>query len=147
VETGTRERVWRDRTTTGVILLNEQGHALLQLRDNIPTIADPNCWAIPGGEARPGEDPAAAARREFFEETGYQIKPDDLTFVVQRDVPRPQGTTEHRYCYTAMYDGVQPIECHEGQAMRFIDPADLPSLPTSPGISEIVVLTVERFGP
>ena len=144
--TGTNERVWRDRTTTGVILINDDGHVLLQLRDDIPAIADPNCWAIPGGEARPGEDAADAARREFFEETGYRVDPADLTFVLQRDLPRPHGTTEHRYCYTATYDGVQPISCNEGQAMQFIDPATFSSIATSPGVVDIILVSLERRG-
>jgi 8-oxo-dGTP pyrophosphatase MutT (NUDIX family) len=146
VTTGASERVWRDRTTTGVILVNDDGHALLQLRDDIPTIADPNCWAIPGGEIGTDEDPAVGACREFFEETGYRIDPTTLTFILERNLPRPGGTNEHRHCFAGRYDGVQVIECHEGQAMQFINPADLPDLKTSPGIAEIVVVAVKRLG-
>jgi 8-oxo-dGTP pyrophosphatase MutT (NUDIX family) len=40
-------------------------------------------WDIPKGIAEPGEDHAAAARRELFEETGLQVPEDAL---------RPLGT-------------------------------------------------------
>jgi 8-oxo-dGTP pyrophosphatase MutT (NUDIX family) len=96
------------------------------------------------GDPRPGEDAADAARREFFEETGYRVDPADLSFVLQRDLLRPHGTTEHRYCYTATYDGVQPIACNEGQAMQFIDPATFSSIATSPGVVDIILVALER---
>ena len=32
---------------------------------------DEGCWSIPKGEFEPGEDPLAAAQREFTEETGF----------------------------------------------------------------------------
>lgn len=35
----------------------------------------PPLWATPGGECDPGEDFAAAARRELFEETGLDCAP------------------------------------------------------------------------
>jgi 8-oxo-dGTP pyrophosphatase MutT (NUDIX family) len=35
----------------------------------------PPLWATPGGECDPGEDYAAAARRELFEETGLDCDP------------------------------------------------------------------------
>ena len=34
---------------------------------------DLGAWSIPKGELEPAEDPLAAARREFEEETGFQI--------------------------------------------------------------------------
>lgn len=34
---------------------------------------DEGAWSIPKGEFEPGEDPLAAARREFTEETGFPI--------------------------------------------------------------------------
>jgi 8-oxo-dGTP pyrophosphatase MutT (NUDIX family) len=33
----------------GVVLLREDGAALLQHRDDIPGIADPGLWVFPGG--------------------------------------------------------------------------------------------------
>ena len=32
------------RVTVGVVLVNDAGQVLMQLRDDIPTIADPGCW-------------------------------------------------------------------------------------------------------
>ncbi len=37
---------------------------------------DQGAWSIPKGEVSPGEEPLEAARREFFEETGFA--PPDL---------------------------------------------------------------------
>jgi predicted NUDIX family NTP pyrophosphohydrolase len=39
---------------------------------------DAGAWSIPKGEYLPEEDPLAAARREFHEETGVQLPPGDL---------------------------------------------------------------------
>ena len=35
---------------------------------------DEGAWSIPKGEFEPGEDPLAAARREFLEETGQAVE-------------------------------------------------------------------------
>ena len=132
------ERVWHDRATAGIVLLDDVGRILMQLRDDIPTIADPGCWVIPGGEIDPHETPEDGARREFLEETGYQIPDGEMAFVLSRDLPRPQGTTERQYYYLGRYDGVQTITCYEGQELRFIDPADLAEMKTSPGLAAII---------
>ena len=132
------ERVWRDRATAGIVLVDAAGRILMQLRDDIPTIADPGCWVIPGGEIDAEETPEDGARREFLEETGYRIPDGEMRFVLSRDLPRPQGTTERQYYFLGRYDGVQPITCYEGQELRFIDPAELFELKTSPGLSPII---------
>ena len=47
---------------------------------------DDGAWSIPKGEFEPGEDPLAAARREFTEETGFTAAGDfiPLTTLKQR---------------------------------------------------------------
>ncbi|MGG7451585.1 NUDIX hydrolase [Plantibacter auratus] len=44
-------------------------------------------WTLPGGGIDPGEDPADAAVREVFEETGYHAELDDLIGVDSQVVP------------------------------------------------------------
>jgi ADP-ribose pyrophosphatase YjhB (NUDIX family) len=46
------------------------GAILLQLRDDRPDVAAPNCWSTIGGHIEPGETPAEAAAREMEEEIG-----------------------------------------------------------------------------
>ena len=46
---------------------------LLQLRDDIPTIIYPGCWAIFGGHLEIGESPLQAVNREIWEEIGFKM--------------------------------------------------------------------------
>lgn len=43
--------------------------------------ADTKTWELPGGIIEPGEEPADAAARECFEETGVAILPESLTSI------------------------------------------------------------------
>jgi 8-oxo-dGTP diphosphatase len=43
----------------------------MQLRDNIPGIIYPGCWAFFGGHIDPGETPEEAVKRELLEEISY----------------------------------------------------------------------------
>lgn len=55
-----------------IAILYQNDRFLLQLRDDIPTIAWPGHWAFFGGHLEPGEDPNAAVYRELEEEIGYR---------------------------------------------------------------------------
>lgn len=65
----------RVRLTSRLILLNEHGQVLL-FRIEDATVFRPGehalgaYWITPGGSLEPGENHAAAARRELWEETG-----------------------------------------------------------------------------
>ncbi|HEY2549066.1 MAG TPA: NUDIX domain-containing protein [Streptosporangiaceae bacterium] len=56
-------------------VLDDQGQVLLQRR------ADSGRWTLPGGIVEPGEQPADAAVREVYEETGVVAVPEALTSV------------------------------------------------------------------
>jgi 8-oxo-dGTP pyrophosphatase MutT (NUDIX family) len=115
----------------GVVLLREDGAALLQLRDNKPHIQDPGIWVFPGGHIEPGETPEAGARREFVEETLYRC--DELRELVRfssRDLGYA-GEYPVIFFWT-QFDGAQEIQCREGQAVRFVPrelALDLPKRP------------------
>lgn len=131
------------RVTVGVVLVNDAGQVLMQLRDDIPTIADPGCWVNPGGVLDPGEPTEDGARRELLEETGYCA--GRLVFAYERVLARPEGYSERQYYFLGRYDGVQPLTCYEGQELRFLDPATLPSLKTSPDLATIILDILRRI--
>jgi len=55
------------------IIINQSGQFLLQHRDNIAGIAEPNCWSFFGGLVEQGETLIAALERELQEELSCQV--------------------------------------------------------------------------
>jgi 8-oxo-dGTP diphosphatase len=118
----------------GVLLIDERGWILLQLRD--ANGAYPDHWATVGGKAEPGETVEEAGWRELYEETGYVAGRLDLGAEVTLTLP--DGTPRVATLFYARYDGVQPIECREGRAIEFVDPATLGRLLIYPGQEELI---------
>ncbi|MGP0129554.1 MAG: NUDIX hydrolase [cyanobacterium endosymbiont of Rhopalodia musculus] len=54
-------------------IVYQEDNFLLQLRDNIPTIAYPNCWGLFGGHVESEENPKQALKRELVEEINYKV--------------------------------------------------------------------------
>lgn len=107
------------RTIGGVVLLREDNAALLQLRDNKPGLNAAGLWVFPGGHCEEGESLEAAARREFQEETGYLCP--ELRWVTTFPYPSDDGQWTYQLgMFACRYDGLQPVACFEGQAVRFI---------------------------
>ena len=104
----------------GVFLLREDGAALMQHRDDKPGLRRAGMWVPPGGRMESGESPEECARREFLEETRYQC--GELhwldTFEEYFDKRWPPFPVT---IYWAIYDGLQILECMEGQAVEFIE--------------------------
>ena len=125
---GRRPSVVPGSTVCGVIVLRADGAALLQHRDDIPTINDPGLWVIPGGHLEPGESPQTGAAREVEEETCYRsANPRLLADYHGRDLGY-DGDFRMIFFWDE-YDGVQRIECREGQAARFVSRAEADALP------------------
>lgn len=59
------------RTQVAIAILEQQGHYLMQLRDDDPAILYPGHWGFFGGHLEPGETAAIAIRRELLEEIGH----------------------------------------------------------------------------
>lgn len=102
-----------------VFLLRADGAALLQHRDDKPGLRHAGLWVPPGGHCDPGEAAEACARREMFEETNYYC--DDLHFLtILQDDPGHGWRPYRLHVFFALFDQLQKIECHEGQALEFV---------------------------
>lgn len=86
------------KTSAGLLLYRCQGGALevFLVHPGGPFWAkkDDGAWSIPKGEFEPGEDPLAAAQREFTEETGFTVAGD---FIPLTPVKQPSGKVVHAW--------------------------------------------------
>jgi predicted NUDIX family NTP pyrophosphohydrolase len=71
------------------VLLVHPGGPFWQHKEN-------GAWSIPKGGINPGEDPLAAARREFAEETGF---PCEGPFIPLTPVKQKSGKTVHAWAF------------------------------------------------
>ena len=127
---------------SAAIILIKNGKALLQLRDNKPNISYPNCWGFAGGgRLNEGETFINAAKRELKEETGYVSK-KPIYFMTSIYV-LPNGTVVKAKRYFERYDGVQKINCFEGQKVEFYSIDELNKLKFFPGVKQAVINAIE----
>ena len=101
-----------------ILLLRNDGAALLQHRDNKPGLRCAGMWGLPGGHAEPGESMLDCARRELLEETEYNAC--DLKLLSSLDGIDEYGVPYLVTFFWCDYDDKQPIACHEGQALSFV---------------------------
>jgi 8-oxo-dGTP diphosphatase len=103
-----------------IFLLRDDGALLLQHRDNKPGLPLAGKWVPPGGHCEAGEDIKVCARRELSEETGYKCDRLHLLYeFIDRNV---EGHAPYPLTvFWATFDGVQKLECSEGQALEFIE--------------------------
>ena len=78
------------KTSAGILLYRRAGKDLevFLIHPGGPYYAKKDTWSIPKGEYEPGEDPLAAARREFEEETGSPVEGE---FFPLGDIRQPSG--------------------------------------------------------
>lgn len=138
-QTGARQDV------CGVVLLREDGAALLQLRDDKPGISDPGLWVFPGGHLEFDELPEAAARREFLEESGYvcrELKP----LIALRGRPLGYGDDFELTFFWSRFDETQSYTCLEGQALCFVAREGVDALPRCEYLTRVWDLALQASG-
>jgi len=119
------------RTVAGVVLMRSDHSALLQLRDDKPGLNAAGQWVFPGGHSDPGEPLDQAARREFEEETGYRCA--ELRWITTFEHPSDDGRFTYQLTmFLCRYDGVQAVDCYEGQRVEFLPRQTVAALPTPP---------------
>jgi len=116
-----------DDRIAAIWLLRQGGAALLQHRDDKPGLQDAGMWVPPGGHAEPYETMTDCAQRELREETEYDT--DSLHFLMSCERTSENGITSQRSYFWCLYDEIQSIVCHEGQALAFIQRSAAPDYP------------------
>ncbi len=122
-----------------VILVDRRGHLLLQHRDeHAPRAAGQ--WGLVGGHVEQGEDFDTGVHRELAEETGVVAAPGDLELWREAEFEYSDGHRGHYRVYAGATDlGDDDIVLGEGQAIVFVDPADIDSLDLSESCAHFVV--------
>lgn len=126
------------------MLLNERGEVLLHERDELaPTAAGE--WAMVGGHCEPGEDPRAAAEREFAEETGLRLHtfPGRRIALTAQHTPKSSADlldTFHVFVGRVSSAVARDVVVGEGRQVAFVRPDGLREarMPIDPLTSAIV---------
>jgi len=102
-----------------IAILYQDNKYLMQLRDNIPTIAAAGCWGLFGGHIEPGETPEIAVKREVMEEIGYDL-PEFAEFGCYPD----EKVIRHVFQAPLLVD-INQLVLNEGWDMGLLTPEDI----------------------
>lgn len=95
------------------IALMHDGHILVYLRDDKPTIPYPNAWDLPGGGAEGDETPLECAQRELREEFTIALPSDRVRWA--REYPSERAGRPPTWFFVA------DLEAGEIQSIAFGD--------------------------
>ncbi|MDX2100520.1 MAG: NUDIX hydrolase [Leptolyngbyaceae cyanobacterium bins.59] len=111
-----------DQSTKRIVaiaILYRENQFLMQLRDNIPTIAYPGVWGLFGGHVELGETPEVAVQRELQEEIGYE-PPEILKFAPYED----EAVVRHVF-HAPLTVGLETLVLAEGWDMGLLTVEDI----------------------
>ena len=126
----------KPEAAAAAIIVNSNGHLLLQLRDNKPDIFFPNHWGCFGGAIDANEGPSESVTRELEEEIGLQVnigKSDQFTKFTFDLFGLGLGSIDRNYFIIDI--GQKPItslELNEGSEMRFFHQTEISMLQMVP---------------
>ena len=105
-------------------------------------------FTLPGGVVEAGESLLEAVVREVAEETGMSIEPVALAGFREAIIRDAHDRVERHFvilCFAARWRGGEPTLNEELSEARWITPAELSGLSTTPGLAEIVAAAFERL--
>jgi 8-oxo-dGTP diphosphatase len=105
-------------------------------------------WSLPGGVVEAGETLIEAVKREITEETALTIEPVALTGYREVVTLDADNRVERHFVilpFAARWIAGEPKLNEELSEWRWVDPGEVASLPTTPGLAEIVASAVERL--
>jgi 8-oxo-dGTP diphosphatase len=106
-------------------------------------------YTLPGGVVEVGETLAEAVVREIREETALAIEPVALAGFREAIVRDADNRVERHFvimCFASRWRAGEPVLNEELSEARWLDPAELPQLPTTTaGLAEIVAQAFARL--
>ncbi len=119
-----------------VMMLNNN-HVLLQLRDNGPNIAYPNTWTLFGGRIKDKESPENALKRELNEELGLELTHFNKLFTKIRN--QDGETVEDNIFTTEISKDISNLNLNEGQKMQFFSRKELENINVFPAFKKYIL--------
>ncbi len=104
-----------NKTEGASAFVTHKGRLLMFLRDDKPTIREPNCWELVGGMVDEGETGKEAVLREIFEEANIELS--DVTYLFSNDNGLGGVEVFHAEVTDEQAKGVKLNS--EGQEVRF----------------------------
>jgi 8-oxo-dGTP diphosphatase len=105
-------------------------------------------YTLPGGVVEAGETLEEAVAREVLEETSMTIAPVALAGFRETIARDADERVERHFvilCFASRWLAGEPVLNEELSEARWLDPAALAGLQTTPGLAEIVMAAFERL--
>ena len=123
------------------VILNENEHILLQLRDQKEGIRSAGKWSLPGGFRKQAETSIQAIKREVFEETNLVLT-NPLYFANLIDIFEDAPYISIDFYFEKIHFPYE-LEVNEGQDMKFFNLSDVARLNTNKYIDLICLYAFE----
>jgi ADP-ribose pyrophosphatase YjhB (NUDIX family) len=121
------------------------GKVLVVRRANAPANG---LFSLPGGVVETGETLHEAVMREVMEETSLAIEPVSLAGFRETIVRDGDDKVERHFVilpFAARWLAGEPVLNAELSEWRWVFPAEIPALPTTPGLAAVVDNAVARL--